>query len=322
MHPLRGPAGARPAPRRCCRGCSRRGGWPRSSRRCASSAPRSLDPLVGAGGFDFIADLGAQMPMRTIGMLLGIPEEDQEAIRDRIDDGLRLDEGAPPRRRRRVERRQRRGVRRLHRLAGRAPVRRPHDRAAQRRVRGRDRRRAARSTRDEILGYVGLLAGAGNETTTRLIGWTGKVLAEHPDQRARARRRPRRWSRTRSRSCCATRRRHRCRPATSRATSSTTARRSPAGSVMLLLTGVGQPRRAPLPRRRPLRHPPQDRPPPLVRLRHPLLPRRRAGPPRRPRRARRGAASASPSGRSTGTTPSRPTPRTVRGWEKLPVLIG
>jgi cytochrome P450 len=27
------------------------------------------------------------------------------------------------------------------------------------------------------------LSGAGNETATRLIGWTGKVLAEHPDQR-------------------------------------------------------------------------------------------------------------------------------------------
>jgi cytochrome P450 len=27
------------------------------------------------------------------------------------------------------------------------------------------------------------VAGAGNETTTRLIGWAGKVLAEHPDQR-------------------------------------------------------------------------------------------------------------------------------------------
>jgi cytochrome P450 len=38
-------------------------------------------------------------------------------------------------------------------------------------------------TREEILTYVSLLAGAGNETTTRLIGWTGKVLAEHPDQR-------------------------------------------------------------------------------------------------------------------------------------------
>ena len=36
--------------------------------------------------------------MRTIGMLLGIPEEDQEAIRDRIDEGLRLEEGSDARR--------------------------------------------------------------------------------------------------------------------------------------------------------------------------------------------------------------------------------
>ena len=36
------------------------------------------------------------MPMRTIGMLLGIPEADQEAIRDRIDEGLRLTEGGMP----------------------------------------------------------------------------------------------------------------------------------------------------------------------------------------------------------------------------------
>ncbi len=59
-------------------------------------AARTLDPLVGKGGFDFIADLGAEIPMRTIGMLLGIPEEDQEAIRDRIDEGLRLEEGVMP----------------------------------------------------------------------------------------------------------------------------------------------------------------------------------------------------------------------------------
>ncbi len=37
--------------------------------------------------------------------------------------------------------------------------------------------------RDEVLNIVALLAGAGNETTTRLIGWTGKLLGEHPDQR-------------------------------------------------------------------------------------------------------------------------------------------
>jgi cytochrome P450 len=39
--------------------------------------------MVGAGGFDVIRDLGAQMPRGTIGMLLGIPEQDQVALRDR-----------------------------------------------------------------------------------------------------------------------------------------------------------------------------------------------------------------------------------------------
>jgi len=37
---------------------------------------RTLDPLRDEDRFDFIADLGAQMPMRTIGYLLGIPEQD------------------------------------------------------------------------------------------------------------------------------------------------------------------------------------------------------------------------------------------------------
>ena len=40
-----------------------------------------------------------------------------------------------------------------------------------------------RLTREELLIYINVVAGAGNETTTRLIGWAGKVLAEHPDQR-------------------------------------------------------------------------------------------------------------------------------------------
>ena len=46
---------------------------------------RCLDPLVGTGRFDFVNDLGAQMPMRVIGMLLGIPEDDQETIRDHVN---------------------------------------------------------------------------------------------------------------------------------------------------------------------------------------------------------------------------------------------
>src|SRR3546814_2117450 len=38
-------------------------------------------------------------------------------------------------------------------------------------------------TRDEISAIVNVVAGAGNETTNRLIGWMGKTLSEHPDQR-------------------------------------------------------------------------------------------------------------------------------------------
>ena len=144
---------------------------------------RTLDPLVGAGGFDFIADLGAVMPMRTIGMLLGIPEQDQEAIRDRLDASMRIQEGEDV-----VPVANDFMTAGMEMFAGYIDWRaeNPSDdlmtelltaefddeTGAQRRL-----------TSEEVLTYVMLLAGAGNETTTRLIGWTGKLLAEHPDQR-------------------------------------------------------------------------------------------------------------------------------------------
>ena len=144
---------------------------------------RALDPLVGSGSFDFIADLGAQMPMRTIGMLLGIPESDQVAIRDRMDSGLRLQEGTMPDFEAQYGDRDANGIFGEY-IDWRADH--PADdlmtellQAEFEDVDGTIRR----LSRDEVLGYVGLLAAAGNETTTRLIGWTGKVLAEHPDQR-------------------------------------------------------------------------------------------------------------------------------------------
>jgi cytochrome P450 len=53
----------------------------------------ALDPFVGTGELDFITHLGKFMPMRVIGMLLGIPEEDQTAIRDRADAKIRVGGG-------------------------------------------------------------------------------------------------------------------------------------------------------------------------------------------------------------------------------------
>ena len=144
---------------------------------------RSLDPLVGAGGFDFVRDIGAPVPMRTIGMLLGIPEQDQEAIREHIDAGLRLKESGQP------------VVNDLMMVDDQSSVfaeyidwraEHPSDdvmtellQAEFEDVTGTRRK----LTRTEVLNYVNLVAAAGNETTTRLIGWAGKLLAEHPDQR-------------------------------------------------------------------------------------------------------------------------------------------
>jgi cytochrome P450 len=142
---------------------------------------RSLDPLIGTSGFDFVADLGAQMPMRVIGMLLGVPEEDQEAARDFANAQLRTEAGKP------ME-------------TSMANVASPDffgqyiDWRAEHpsddimtellNVEFEDETGTVRRlTRDELLTYIGVVSGAGNETTTRLIGWAGKVLAEHPDQR-------------------------------------------------------------------------------------------------------------------------------------------
>jgi cytochrome P450 len=142
---------------------------------------RSLDPLVGSDSFDFIADLGAQMPMRVIGMLIGIPEADQEAIRDGSDARLRTESGKPM-------------------DVGDNPtfgseafadyidwrIDHPSDDLMTELLftEFEDEHGVRRTlTRDEALLYTTVVAGAGNETTTRLIGWAGKVLAEHPDQR-------------------------------------------------------------------------------------------------------------------------------------------
>jgi cytochrome P450 len=143
---------------------------------------RSLDPMMGTAGFDFIADLGAQMPMRTIGMLLGIPEQDQEALRDVIDDSLRLEEGTMPDTANYGAELQASNFDEY--IDWRAQH--PSDDLMTELLQAEfedETGTTRRLTRTEVVNVVNLLAAAGNETTTRLIGWTGKVLADHPDER-------------------------------------------------------------------------------------------------------------------------------------------
>jgi cytochrome P450 len=141
---------------------------------------RALDPLVGAGRFDFVEDLGAQMPMRTIGMLLGIPESEQEAVRDRANESLSTEPGQPMD----VSDGVGDGSFFADYIDWRADH--PSDDLMTELMFTEfedETGTTRRLTRDEVLIYVSVVATAGNETTNRLIGWTGKVLAEHPEQR-------------------------------------------------------------------------------------------------------------------------------------------
>jgi cytochrome P450 len=140
----------------------------------------ALDPLVESGSFNFIDDLGGKMPMRVIGMLLGIPEQDQQAVRARADAALATEAGKPM------------DVASFPFVAEGFEeyidwrAKHPSDDLMTELLNAEfvdETGETRRLSRDEVLMFINILASAGNETTNRLIGWTGKVLAEHPDQR-------------------------------------------------------------------------------------------------------------------------------------------
>jgi cytochrome P450 len=157
-------------------------------RRVASIEPqirdyctRCLDRLVGVESFDLMTEFANEVPMRVIGMLLGIPEADQPAIRERADAKLRTVPG------------QKMKVSQgalmdsdlfADYIDWRAKH--PSDDLMTELLNAEfedETGTVRRLTRPEILTYVTVLAGAGNETTARLIGWLVSVLARHPDQR-------------------------------------------------------------------------------------------------------------------------------------------
>ncbi|MCX5045441.1 cytochrome P450 [Aldersonia sp. NBC_00410] len=143
---------------------------------------RALDRLAGIDRFDLMTEFANEIPMRAIGMLLGIPESDQEAVRANTDANLRTVPGQQMQ------------------VADKAiphtddfaeyidwRADHPSDDLMTELLRAEfvDTEGVTRTlTRQEILTYVAVVAGAGNETTARLIGWLGTLLAKHPDQRA------------------------------------------------------------------------------------------------------------------------------------------
>ena len=141
---------------------------------------RCLDPHIGSDRFDFVHDLGAELPMRVIGMLMGIPESDQETHRQRMDDQMRNDTYAP-----KPITAQDLIVEEFSEYLD-YRVKHPADDLMTEllNLEFTDEHGVHRKLeRPEILTICHLFASAGNETTNRLIGFIGKLLGEHPDQR-------------------------------------------------------------------------------------------------------------------------------------------
>jgi cytochrome P450 len=141
-----------------------------------------LNSLVGADRFDFLRDLALQIPIKVIGMLLGLPRSDQATLHAIFHRTMHADTADPS-----------------------TPVmdgliesagwfnqyldwRADHptddlmtqilnvefdDETGTRR----------RLRREEIVTYLTLITSAGSDTTAQAIGWAGKLLADHPDQR-------------------------------------------------------------------------------------------------------------------------------------------
>jgi cytochrome P450 len=139
---------------------------------------RTVETLVGREHFDMMADFAREIPMRVMGLLLGIPESDQPILRDHF-------------------------LATMHRPMGTEPdrsvvsgafndyidwrVEHPADdlMTSLLETEFEDETGTTRHLhREELLTYLNLIAAAGNDTTGLLIGWCARLLSDHPGQRA------------------------------------------------------------------------------------------------------------------------------------------
>jgi cytochrome P450 len=144
-----------------------------------------LDAQIGSGGFDYVQDFSAQLPPLVVSSLLGVPEGEQDELRQIVDNVFHIEEGV--------------GMANAvsynalvalgQRLGEHFTDRRSHPRddvftdLVQAEITDEVGERRQLTDR-ELADFGILLFSAGSETVARHLGWAASTLDQYPDQRA------------------------------------------------------------------------------------------------------------------------------------------
>lgn len=146
-------------------------------------AREHIEAFAGAGRCDFVADFAGKLPMDVISELIGVPREDRAELRTWADLVVHREEGVM-------------GVPPAAAESAMKLVRYFQDMIAARRARPREDLTSSlleaelegeRLSERDILGFLFLMAIAGNETTTKLLANAMYWLWRHPGERDRVR---------------------------------------------------------------------------------------------------------------------------------------
>ena len=141
-----------------------------------------LDSLAGAKRFDFMRDLAMEIPIKVIGMLLGLPRSDQAELHAIFHQTMHADTADPDKP----------AFGGIIECAGwfnqyldwRAEH--PTDDVMSQilNIEFEDETGTKRRLRrEELVTYLTLIMSAGSDTTAQAMGWAGKLLADHPEER-------------------------------------------------------------------------------------------------------------------------------------------
>lgn len=145
-----------------------------------------LDPLMGRRSIDILEEFAAPFPVEIISTILGVPPEDRQKIRLWTDDMLHREEGSPTGNQAAAEAGMAQGMY-LYELSQRKRAEPGQDMLTaliEAEVETEDGERT-RLDDAEIAGFGTLLAAAGSETVTKLVGNAVVLFHRHPDQWAK-----------------------------------------------------------------------------------------------------------------------------------------